>query len=358
MERRQFLKSILGAILYGVLPAPFAGQAHPRARPGPSVCDVHMHLLGLGPGNGCFVNADYQRGIVYRFLNFFVEVDRNGTPEEKDRHYVDRLVNLMNESPVHRYGILLAMDGIYDDSGNLDRQRTPFYVPNEYLLEVCEKHAKLVPGASVNPLRRDALDELEQVSERGAVLIKWIPNSQNIDPSDDRILPFYRRLRELKMPLLCHGGTEYAVPSTKQSYGNPSLLQAALEEGVKVIVAHCAVDGWDHRGFYFHRFLDMLEDYPNLYGDISALTMIHKAHRLRYLLDHPDLFDRLYYGSDFPLQFFPAASPLYFIGRLSTDEAWKIQGIANVLERDVATLRALNVPDSCLERGVELVRRS
>ena len=43
---------------------------------------------------------------------------------------------------------------------------------------------------------------------QGAILIKWIPNIMYIDPSDEKFIPFYKRLAELNIPLLTHTGME------------------------------------------------------------------------------------------------------------------------------------------------------
>ena len=359
MRRRDFFKSLSLILAQNVFPLirPFGVPGFDGGEPA-SVCDIHIHLLGTSEQNGCFVGQKYANSFVYRASSFFIDIDQSGSPEERDIKYVARLRELFDGSDQHRYGVLLAMDGVYDAAGNLNREDTPFYVSNDYLLSVCAEHEKFVPGASVNPHRKDALDELAKVKEKGAVLIKWIPNSQNIDPSDGRLMLFYRRLRELNLPLLSHSGTEYAVSSVDQSYGDPARLRTALEEGVKVIVAHCAAGGGDRKGSYFYRFIDMIENYPNLYGDISGLGMLHYQRRMRYLLDHPTLFERMYYGSDFPLVSFPFTSPYYFLGRIPLSEVWIIQEMDNILLRDAAKLRALGVPAECLARGMELLRET
>lgn len=356
MHRRQFLQS-LSALLF-LQPFPNRRKRYDSIFDDLQlkVCDVHMHLIGLSPKNGCYINNKTQKSIVYRLQKLFLKIDSNGSLEDQDRHYVDWLISTIESSPDHHSGILLAMDGVYDASGRLDEVQTPFLIPNDYLFNITGRSQKLFPGASVNPFRRDALTELDRVAEKGAIFIKWIPNSQAIDPSDKKLVPFYRKMVEVGLPLLSHCGTEYAIPAYDQKLGNPKLLQLPLEEGVKVIVAHCAVDGRDENGSYFFHFLEMLESYPNLMGEISALSLLYKIHRLRYLLDNPSYFDRLYYGSDFPLQFFPATSPYYFLGRMTLEEAAEIQAIDNVLARNVATLYKIGVPRDCLERGLVLLK--
>jgi uncharacterized protein len=44
-------------------------------------------------------------------------------------------------------------------------------------------------------------------------MVKWLPNAQGIDPSNDLCIPFYEKMKEYKMFLLCHCGEERAVES-------------------------------------------------------------------------------------------------------------------------------------------------
>ena len=265
---------------------------------------------------------------------------------------------MIAELPDSWRGVLLAMDSIYDSSGQLDLGETLFLIPNDYILSVASETEKLVPGASVNPYRKDALYELERVASLGAAVVKWIPNTMGIDPSDKQIVPFYQRLNELEMVLLTHAGTEYAVGgAVDQKLGNPRLLQLPLEEGVTVIAAHCASGGGNSNGPYFRQFLQMLDDFPNLYGDISGLSLLHKSSSLRHLIRNPHYFNRLCYGSDFPLYYTPATSPFYFLGLISVLKALELQRIENDLLRDISTLMELNAPQPFFRRGFEVVEK-
>ena len=98
-----------------------------------------------------------------------------------------------------------------------------------------------LPTISVHPYRSDALEELERGAARGATMVKWLPNSMGIDPSDPLCDAYYDKMRELGLILLSHGGEEKAVDAAEdQRLGNPLLLRRALDRGVRVIVAHCA----------------------------------------------------------------------------------------------------------------------
>jgi mannonate dehydratase len=123
-------------------------------------------------------------------------------------------------------------------------------------------------------------------------------------------------MRRLNLPLLTHGGDERAAQGGgQQEFGNPLLLRRALENGVRVIVAHCAslgavidLPGHSHSGAEssnFQAFMDLMRvrEYEDLlFGDISAVTQVNRApEALKTLLLAEDIHHRLLNGSDYPL---------------------------------------------------------
>ncbi|MBH30981.1 MAG: hypothetical protein CMG71_03200 [Candidatus Marinimicrobia bacterium] len=266
------------------------------------------------------------------------------------------MLKLISELPDNWRGILIPMDGIYDSSGERHLNSALFLIPNDYAMSIATESEKLFPASSINPGRKDAIDELERVADSGAVVVKWIPNTMGIDPSDKSILPFYRKMKEFSLTLLSHTGTDYAVGgAVDQTLGNPQLLRLPLEEGLNIIAAHCASGGGDANGSYISQFLGMVDDFPNLYGDISGLSMLHKVSSLRHLIRNPHYFDKLCYGSDFPLYYTPATSPFYFLGLLSISTAIALEKIDNDLQRDIATLTTLSAPAHFFGRGYYIV---
>ena len=334
----------------------FSSQKEVVHYPEQPIADVHVHLLGSSSANGCYLSNRFKNSFAVRFSRLFSDLGDGETPEERDRAYVDRMFKLISELPDSWRGILLPMDGIYDSFGELDLNSTLFLIPNDYVLSIAAKNNKLVPASSINPARKDAIDELERVANSGAVVVKWIPNTMGINPSDKSILPFYRKMKELNFTLLSHAGTEYAVGgAVDQTLGNPQLLRLPLDEGLNVIAAHCASGGGDANGSYFSQFLGMLDDFPNLYGDTSGLSMLHKISNLRHFFKHSHYFNKLCYGSDFPLYYTPATSPFYFLGLLSFSRAMALEKIENDFQRDIATLTTLSAPAHFFGRGYKTV---
>ena len=196
---------------------------------------------------------------------------------------------------------------------------------------------------------------VRQAKADGAVLIKWIPNIMHIDPADPSIQPFYEALVELELPLLSHAGQERSFADAIDQYGDPARLELPLSMGVTVIAAHIATTGENDGESNFERILPMFARFPNLYADISSLTQINKRNYLRKALDVPGLAERLVYGTDWPLQFFPLVSPYYHVNHIGIGAARAVQGIDNAWDRDVALKEVLGTPADVFARSAELI---
>jgi uncharacterized protein len=317
------------------------------------VIDAHAHLVGLDrEGHGCVISASMRRRVSTLFVLKRVGARLSDPPRDVDRRYLDFLVAQAEGAPsVHRI-VLLALDGVCGPDGRIDEARTHLLVPNDYVFEAAKASPKLLPACSVNPLRSDALAELDRCAAAGAVLCKWIPAAMGFDPADPRCGPFYARLKALRMPLLSHVGTELAVTTVERAHGDLARLSAALDAGVEVIVPHAGnlrlfhdADDWDALR------AEMLRR-PNLRIDDSALCMLHRRRRLFRILDAPEIHGRVLHGSDFPLP----PQPLAFADRIGIREAGRLRGIPSSFERDLALKRALGVPDAFLTGAQGVLR--
>ncbi|HSF04919.1 MAG TPA: amidohydrolase family protein, partial [Methylomirabilota bacterium] len=102
---------------------------------------------------------------------------------------------------------------------------------------------RFLAGVSINPQRRDAVDEVHRCAEAGAALVKVLPNAQQFDPGRVEYKAFYRALADRRLPLLSHVGYEFSLIGRDQSVGDPSRLRSPLDEGVTVIAAHACSFG-------------------------------------------------------------------------------------------------------------------
>ncbi len=291
------------------------------------IIDVHVHIAA-DDAAGC-KTAKAMRGKFMWLvrLGFYDGVTTAQLAEDFDgtvrRHVVDVV---HTAAPAVDKAVVLAMDGIYD-RGALDIDRTHYLVSNRYVQQLAREHHDkgVLFGASINPNRgaEKAVDELKRCTGEmpgpndeappgpPPALVKWLPNSQQFDPSAGHEA-FFDALAERNIPLLCHGGKEHSVPTRKrfQRMGDPRLLRGALERNVTVIVAHCAATMflWEWGHHYVSELADMLEEGKErgwaLYADVSALSMYCRSrwavrdviHRI--VANHGD---RLVLGSDYPL---------------------------------------------------------
>lgn len=280
--------------------------------------DHHVHIAGLGVGGTkTFVNAKMRTWKhPFHRLKFKVYMSSAGVADETkaDPQLIERLARLVSHIRGHGRHRLLAFDKHYRRDGSVNLEKTEFYVPNEYVFAVAEQHPELfVPNISVNPYRPDAIAELEKWAQRGARVVKWLPNAMGIDPSDPQCDQFYQKMEELDLILLSHGGEEKAVEAEEdQKLGNPLLLRRPLDHGVKVIVAHCAGLGTNEdleskdrpQRDNFDLFLRLMDEkrYEGLvFGEISAMTQFNRIRKLQTIFAREDLHERLVNGSDYPL---------------------------------------------------------
>ena len=59
-------------------------------------------------------------------------------------------------------------------------------------------------AASIHPYRADAVAELERCIAAGAVMVKWLPITQDFNPADPKCIPLYEALAHHRIPLLSH----------------------------------------------------------------------------------------------------------------------------------------------------------
>lgn len=322
-----------------------------------TVTDIHVHVAGLGHGDSdCFVAPDLNSSYKKFFYLRAFGVTEKELKQRGDGLVVSRLSALVADSKLVKRAIVLALDGVYDDSGELRRDKTQVYVPNEFVRRETAKFPNLLYGASINPMRKDALEALRKAKADGAVLVKWIPSIMHIDPSDPRFTEFYQELIRLDLPLLTHAGQERSFSTAIDELCDPERLKLPLDLGVRVIAAHVATTGQIDGVEMIDRLLPLFARYPNLYTDISSLTQINKLAYVDQSLLNQSIADRMVYGSDWPLQFFPLVSAWLHLPRLRLADIQYINAQPNALDRDVMLKTALGMKPSVFAQTEQILK--
>ncbi len=315
------------------------------------IVDMHCHIAGIGAGgSGCFVSSRLRHNWRFKIYLHSFGVSQKELLKSGDGLVGDRISESLAQSKFVSRAVLLALDGVVDADGNLDTNQTEVYVPNEFVAEMAARHTNLLFGASVNPCRRDALARLEWAKAHGAVLVKWIPPIMEIDPADPRLIPFYKKMAELNLPLLSHAGKEKSFSRADEDFGDPEKLRLPLSLGVTVVAAHIASSEKYHGERGPDRLARLMGEFPDLYTDISALTQINRPGRLKEALTRPEFSGRLVYGTDFPLINTALVSPWYSF-HLSLRQKYSIWRTKNPWDRDVLMKHDLGVPTETFARS-------
>lgn len=315
--------------------------------------DGHVHLVGNGQGgSGCWLRVD---GLWHRVLGEIMRrtigLEAKVTAKDFDEQFVAYLAGLLAGSSLDA-ALLLAQDEVYDDEGRKIAFGS-FYVPNEYLFKVCAAHPGFAPAVSIHPARKDAMEELERCLASGARALKLLPNCQNVDCSLARYDAFWRLMAAAGLPFLCHTGGEMTVPVINRSYQDPRILRRPLELGVKVIAAHASGNSHLFDQNYFGELIKLMDEFPNLYADTSALNSPIRSGVLRQIKESGRL-GRFLHGSDYPV---PVGALWVRLRGLITTAQWREAGrIPNLIERDAFLKRAMGFDEAHFTRLGELLR--
>ncbi|MGZ8532269.1 MAG: amidohydrolase family protein [Candidatus Binatia bacterium] len=298
--------------------------------------DFHTHVIAIGTSvKDAFINSKMRSGINLERLKFLLYASASDIKniDNTDQEYVTRLVLLARANKRQGKYRILAFDKHYRPDGTVDLTKTTMYVPNDYVVELARQYPDVfLPVISLHPYRRDAIDELDRWSQAGVKYIKWLPNAMGMDPANNAIEPFYRKMKAHNMILLSHGGEELAVDAAEdQELGNPLRLRKPLDMGIRVIIAHAASLGscadLDNgqgnnakQANCFDLFLRLMEEAKYrglLFGEVSAMLQFNRMPvPFSTLLKRQDLHPRLVNGSDYPL---PAINALIRTRSLASD---------------------------------------
>ena len=351
--RQLFLPLFLSGQTFGILTYTPVIPSEPL--PPKAFTDFHCHIAGMGYGDsGCFISKKLRHSFKFSYYLKAMHINHKDVKKQGDSLIIKQLSRMISKSQYVDRAVVLAIDGKVTN-GKLDKENTEYYIPNEFVYKETRKYDNLLFGASINPYRSDAIEQLEWAKENGAVLIKWIPSIMNIDPSDPAIIPFYKKILDLDLPLLIHTGQERSFTGSRHDLEDPLKIELPLKLGLTVIAAHIATTGTSQGQDNYERILPLFDKYPNLYGDISSLTQVNKLSYLKKVLKENRLKGRLIYGTDWPLQSFPVITPFAFPSRLTLAQMIHIASMTNDWDRDVILKQTLGMDSQVFTLGEKII---
>jgi predicted TIM-barrel fold metal-dependent hydrolase len=312
------------------------------------VIDCHVNVTASTPAHGG-MSQKLVNSIAFRFMRWRLDLGPYGAGSEDELERV--LVQTIRGTEKLDAAVVLAFDAVYTSDGAIDETNTHLYVTNDYVIELAKRHPReILFGASVHPYRKDAVAELERCVAAGAVLLKWLPITQDIDPADPRCFPFYEALAHHKLPLLSHTGGEKSLPNLNLAVADPKLLVPALERGVTVIAAHCGTRSAPGEVDYVPEFVRMAHRYEHFYGDTSALNLPTRSYAYESILKDRVVREKLVHGSDWPIPVIPPVMDLGLGGSLA------VMGEKNWMRRDVLIKERLGFDEAYWQRAATVLR--
>ncbi|MBW9274277.1 MAG: amidohydrolase family protein, partial [Candidatus Thiodiazotropha sp. (ex. Lucinisca nassula)] len=252
--------------------------------------DIHTHLLNPEVA----FDRPFDRVAVHLFARR-LGVEPHALKKQPYQTYIEAMAKAVDESNYVEKTCLFGVDARFDEQGReVDRDKTVCAMSEDVLAVAAKYPDCFIPFLSVNPMRPGALNLLDEYAEKGCRGAKFLQNYWGIDLNSERLIPYYEKLKQHKLPLIVHIGSEYTIQS-HPSYERIEMLDLPLACGVTVIAAHMGLGRFEHRVCawrnlskaprhfdrdYF-KLLAMLTQYQNLYADISAILVPLRARALR-----------------------------------------------------------------------------
>jgi predicted TIM-barrel fold metal-dependent hydrolase len=315
--------------------------------------DLHVHLAGTGcHDSGCWISPKFRKRLTYRLLKILHGISRRQEETTIDRDWIGLINRLIAASEID-YAVVLGFDAVVDPQNGIEmREDSQLIVPPTWVFAVCEENPALLPGPSINPYRKNALATLEASIQRGAVLIKWLPTVQIINPADDALKEFYQMAARAKLPILIHMGGEKTFRPIAPQYNDVGLLKAPLEAGVPVICAHTATAPMgSSEPDQIDKLKDLLRSYPHLWVDNSGLCNPSRFFHVPRLAKDQLIVERSLYGSDWPVP----SHAIYYIKEMGPRRVFQIDRLPSTSQRDIEIKRYFGYPDITLSRHSEVL---
>ena len=328
------------------------------------IIDIHLHFWAPNypdnPEDGCYWSDKFTESLAFLAMRLVTNSLFGPLTFQRTKQHMLKII--ANSKSIQKC-VLLAMDKVYDENGNehlLDR--THLYVPNHTLAKLAGENDRILFGCSVHPFNPHWEEQIDFSLAHGAVLCKWIPSAQLIDPEHPQCIPFYEKLAHHKLPLLFHTGPELSIPTSDSNFNrfnNPAYMRQALGKGVTVIFANCALPFEPELLDHYDPFLELIKVFQEAdqkgweaYADLSALFLLRESYIPCVIEDLP--IHRLILGSDYPI-------PMVGLPTKKKLSAWdwlvqfaEIFKKENPLDRNLRLLKNQGFPDGVFTKASDL----
>ena len=148
--------------------------------------DIHTHLLNP--------QVKFDRLFDKVTLRFFARglgVEATTLQADPYNEYVKAMAKSIRESEYVEKACIFGVDVRLDDKGRESHRDGTVCAMSEDVLQVAQDHPnQFIPFLSVNPRRADALDQIDEYTERGCRGAKFLQNYWGVNLNDERFSPY------------------------------------------------------------------------------------------------------------------------------------------------------------------------
>ena len=242
---------------------------------------------------------------------------------------VDQLIKDMDESGIDK-AVLLSLDYDLILKGNLNYKQY-----NDYVANIVKEYPDRFIGFMGIDLRREkAIEEVERcVNKLGFRGVKLWPVT-GFFPNDSKFYPFYERVEEMELPILCHTGV--SPPRTYLEYNRPVYIDKVAVDfpKLKIIMAHMG-DPW------YPEAIATTAKNPNVYMDISMWQCEFKwlpafLYQTLFMAKQACGAHKILFGSDWPIYttFASLKEWVNVIKKMKIPFALKLMGISKFTDAE------------------------
>lgn len=134
--------------------------------------------------------------------------------------------------------------------------------------------------------------------------IKILPTLQFFNPSESGLELVFKFAQENDLIVTYHTGCDpgpWEIPLLSK-HANPSLIESLVRRyDTKVVLAHMGSYSSHLPGIWFDEATSLMKNYPNVYGDISAVPYLMTQEKSIEFLRQNNIFSKVLYGSDYPV---------------------------------------------------------
>lgn len=306
-----------------------------------AVVDHGVAIVSRGQLSGPdFSNDSHERGndvpAISSWLQQLLRDRAAGIKDDDtaDAEYISRLLRQIRAMPGPYHAEISGRAGVFGRHGApLDDQPAPV-VSNRYVAWLAKRAPKaLTAEVSIHPRRPDAKAALVRWAKAGVHDVRWWPVAQRVGLDGAAAKAAYKVMAAHHMRLDVAVG-QLRRANHDPAWVAPSQLKVALDAGVPVRIRLGGPTG-EHGQHLMPALFALLRDHgdakPALTISLAGLLSGDRPEtELEPLLQHPQFFSHLRYGSDYPA-----------VARADAIDLARLAHSGFIASADVAPLRAI-----------------